>query len=382
MIFLGLPFTANAVSEPIDKRSLVPAPTNMEGMRDFVEAARTEAVELGFLILRNEAKIEGRWKNNTVYLLLLEPDGHVTFHADDRSLEDRDLSSDPLVMKVLANPGKCIEYEDHEGITGRYACSVEVLTGEIFKEGIRTTPKTQLLIAGLHTAPKPEEPFENILGSGYMPEVTAGDVKDAETLKLFVDGALEAALIHNFGVSRAETPNLIRFRPLLRKEGGPWNQGDIYLYIMLENLVLFNGNSPDLEDTTLNITDRNGCNVGEEIHRVIAGEDRECKSLGLLPQNSEGYLEYLWDNPDIEGDEDERFLDSQEFSPGFTPKLGYVKSFRTRTGVNVIMGSGVYPVVEEKPDNDGCALAGSSENLPAGLLALFLLVGIIGFRKN
>lgn len=338
-------------------------PKDMESMRAFVEAAKTRALEVGFSLLRKEAVVEGDWKRDTIYLIILERDGYVILHARDRDSEDRDLSSQSLVAEVLARPGECIEYDDHEGVSGRYACSVEIES--------RAMRGNFIMVAGLHTAPQPEVPLEELVGSNYVPEVQADEVKDAETLKLFVDGALEA-VVKNFGVSRAEVPNITRFRPLLRREGGPWNQGDIYIYIMRGNQVVFNGNNQTLEDTTLNITDRNGCNVGDEIHRVIAGEDRECKSLGLLPQDSDGYLEYLWDNPDIEGDEDERFLESQEFSPGFTPKLGYVKSFMTQQGVPLIVGSGVYPVAES---DGGCTVAGPNEALPAGLLVIFLLVG-------
>lgn len=339
-------------------------PKDMESMRAFVETAKTGFLEIGDEEFRKAAAVEGEWKQDTTYLIVLERDGYVVSHAYDRDSEDRDLSSQSPVAEVLNSPGECIKYDDYEGVSGRYACSVEI---EIERLG-----GSFIMVAGLHTAPLPEVPFEELVGSNYVPEIQADEVKDAETLKRFVDGALEA-IVNNFGVSRAEAPHLTRFRPLLRREGGPWNQGDIYIYVMLGNLVIFNGNNRALDDTTLDITDRNGCNVGEEIHRVIAGEDRECKSLGLLPQDSDGYLEYLWDNPDIEGDEDERFLESQEFSPGFTPKLGYVKSFTTPQGISLIVGSGVYPVAES---DGGCTVAGPNEVLPAGLLVIFLLVGV------
>ncbi|MXZ13424.1 MAG: hypothetical protein F4Y78_05395 [Candidatus Dadabacteria bacterium] len=349
-------------------------------MRTFIEAAKTRIIEVGFNEFRKEAKVEGDWKQEDTYLILLELDGFVLFHANDRSAEDRDLSSYyPMVAEILASREKCIQYDDHEGVSGRYACSV-VVTEEIFAlEVVTPRPQTFILIAGLHTAPQPEEPFEELIGSNYVPEVTADKVKDAETLKLFVDGALEA-IMSNFNLSRAEVPSIIRFRRVLRREGGPWNVGDIYLYIMQGDQVVFHGDRQELEDDSIRgITDSNGCVIAEEIRRVIAGEERECKSLGLLPENPEGYLEYLWDNPEIERDEDPRALESREFSPGFTPKLGYVKSFTTPNGIPMIVGSGVYPVDES---DGGCAVAGSDQALPAGFLAMFLLVGILGFRKK
>lgn len=380
IMFLGLLPVAN---------SEVPAnsinPKNMEDIRSFVDRAEARLSEARLLQFTQEIRVEGDWKHDTTYLIVLETDGYPFIHAYDRTVEDRDISSQEPVMQALDNPGECFEYEDHEGVSGRYACSIELTAAELFGRSSGTdTKRNFLLIGGLHTAPKPEEPFEELLGSGYVPEVTAGDVKNAETLKLFVDGALEAVL-NNFGVSREEAPNITRFRPLMRREGGPWNQGDIYIYVMRRNQVVFNGNSQSLEGTNLDITDKNGCNVGDEIHRVIRGEDRECVSLGLLPENPEGYLEYLWDNPDVEGDEDERFKESQEFSPGFTPKLGYVKSFTVPSDVLLIVGSGVYPVVEDK-SNGGCALASGSSGETAGLLSLLLIglvfLGIKELRKN
>lgn len=47
-------------------------PTDMEGMRAFVEAAKARLTEVGFQDFRKEATAEGRWKQNTTYLILLE----------------------------------------------------------------------------------------------------------------------------------------------------------------------------------------------------------------------------------------------------------------------------------------------------------------------
>jgi hypothetical protein len=298
-------------------------------------------------------------------------DKYSIIHGYYPEAEDRLFGSqaDALLDALGDSEGpECVGYD------GRYACAVRVNASFA---AVRDRPV--ILIGGLHHEPLPEEPFEDLIGSDYVPEVKASDVVDAKTLKLFVEGALEAFRA-NFGISPMVVPYPERFRPVMRREGGYWNHGDIYLFFMFGNQVIFNGNDQALEDTTLNITDLNGCNVGDEIMRVLAGEDRECPSLGLLPEgDTEGYLEYLWDNPDVEGDEDRRFDDpafGQRVSPGITPKLGYVQSYHTPFGIDAIVGAGVYPKTTEDTDDSGCALSGHGAPGKSALLNL-LLIGLI-----
>ena len=381
-------------------------PTNQEEVRNFVLDAK-EFIENNppWVTLPEMAKEGGRWKSGSMYLILM--DGTVgEVHAGYPDAGDMDLASSvPQVGEILEGlkPGQaddqgvfCISYTDPDGVEGRYACAASVS---------RTVPGGEILrvlVGGLHHEPLPEKTFEELLGSNYEPDIKAMDVTDSETLKLFVNGALEA-IQANFGVSRVEAPVVTRFRPVLRKEGGYWNHRDIYLFIMQGNQVIFNGNDQALEGTTLNITDLNNCNVAEEILRVAGSDNdseaRECPSLGLLPEgDSENFIEYLWDNPDIEGDEDKRFDNpafEQKITPGITPKLGYIVSFQTPLGDDVIhIGAGVYPqsVTAEEDSDDGCAIAGSG-NVPNSKkhsvfnlfligLALFTVVSWINRPKS
>ena len=363
--------SVNAVSEPMEEARRVDQ-KSMESVRDFVERASTRLDEIAFPQFRKEARMEGGlWKDGTTYLILMSGN-YPLIHGYYQDAEDRDLSSQAGTLLAALGDGEgpvCIEYDGPEE-TGRYACAVKATPSST----PRDLPPSFVIIGGLHHEPLPEEPFEDLLGSGYVPDVKAVDVVDAETLKLFVEGALEA-FGNNFGVSRQEAPYFTRFRPMLRREGGYWKHGDIYIFAMVGPSVIFNGNDQALEDKTLNITDLNGCNVGDEILRVVAGQDRECPSLGLLPSDSEGFLEYLWDNPAIEGDEDVRFNDpafGQRISPGITPKLGYVQSAGPAP---VIIGAGVYPT-DAGGDDGGCAVAGSG-NAPRGGLLNLLLIGFV-----
>jgi hypothetical protein len=362
--------------------------TSKESVRAFVERAKDRILEIGTGEFRKESRIEGGpWRYQSTYLILMEGK-YPLIHGYYRDAEDRDIGSQTaeLLAELEGKDGpECVEYNDHEGgQAGRYACAVRL--NATFRAG--GPGLSAVLIGGLHHEPLPEEPFEDLLGSSYVPDTKASDVVDAETLKLFVEDALEA-LVKNFGVDRMDAPITTRFRPVLRREGGYWNQNDTYLFVMRGDGVVFNGNDQALEDTTLNITDLNGCNVGDEILRVIGSDNdsevRECPSLGLLPEgDSENFIEYLWDNPDKEGDEDKRFDDpafGQRISPGITPKLGYVKSFRLPGGVDLIVGAGVYPTDTGMGGGggDGCAIAGSGNTGKSTLLNLFLAGCVFGY---
>ena len=208
---------------------------------------------------------------------------------------------------------------------------------------------------------------------GDTPGTTADEVVDAATLKLFVKEAVKV-IKSGFADSRHQDHRALR--SYFKGEDGPWESGSLYLFIMYDDgEVVFNAKSPVLENTTLDITDRTGCNVGEEIVRVVNGEARECRDLGLLPEDSAGFVEYLWDDPDDPDDGDSRFHDDGDrtVSPGFSPKLSYVEALHVR-GRKIIAGSGIYPAPAGKASGGGCAVSRDlSGNAPRGAtLNLFL----------
>lgn len=347
--------------------------TDMKSVADFVERAK-EAWELSgnsFFVFRKEAKREGGpWKSGSTYLIMIS-EGSAFMHANDPEAENRNLRGavpevGMLLDELNSDSGmtQCIMYDDHEGATGRYACAAVV----------DYLDESAFLIGGLHHGKLPEEDFSSLLGSDYIVETEASEVVDAETLKSFVQGALEA-FENGFNVMPPPR-SFSSFRPLLRRTDGPWRHGDIYLFAMLDNNeVIFNANDPSLEDTSLDITDINNCNVGEEIIRVIRGQGRECPELGLLPENPEGFVEYRWDNPDDPNDDDLRFKEGgrKDLSPGTTPKLTYVESYEVLSGAfSLIVGAGIYPG-GSGTDNDGCTIAGYRNNSPNALFNLFLI---------
>ena len=144
------------------------------------------------------------------------------------------------------------------------------------------------------------------------PEVTAGDVVDRETLKAFVLAAKAYA-------NNATTlPEYLSVLQEFRAEGD-WKQGSIYLFVgTTDGIVVFHAANPALEGQNLiDLEDSNGVKITQEILAAVAAGG--------------GYVEYLWDDPAVEGDEDAGSL-----------KVSYAIPY-TALGQDFILGSGFYP---------------------------------------
>ena len=143
------------------------------------------------------------------------------------------------------------------------------------------------------------------------PEVTASEVVDRETLKAFVEAAKET--LEN-AANFSEVASLVG---AFRSEGD-WKAGSMYLIALTpEGVVQFHGADLTFEDkNVLDLEDAHGVKVVQEILAAAAGGG--------------GYVEYYWDDPAIEGDED---ADS--------PKLTYAVP-ATISGQEFIVAAGFY----------------------------------------
>ncbi len=143
-------------------------------------------------------------------------------------------------------------------------------------------------------------------------EITAGDVVDRETLKAFVLAAKA------YGDKASTLPEYLNILQEFRTEG-PWKQGSIYLFLFsTEGLFILHGANPDLEGQNLiDLEDANGVKIVQELIAVTA--------------EGGGYVEYLWDNPAVEGDEEIG-----------SPKVSYVIPY-SALGQNFVLGSGFFP---------------------------------------
>ena len=154
-------------------------------------------------------------------------------------------------------------------------------------------------------------------------EITAADVVDRESLRDFVNAAVAYA-------DQATTlPEYLGILQEFRVEG-PWKHGSIYVFVaLLDGTILFHGANPDLEGQNLyELEDSNGVKFVQELIAAVAGGG--------------GYVEYLFDNPEIEGDEESG-----------SPKVSYAVPY-SAFGQDVAVGSGYYP------ESPGTAVTGQS----------------------
>ena len=154
-------------------------------------------------------------------------------------------------------------------------------------------------------------------------EITASDVVDRESLKAFV---LAAAAYGDQATSLSEYLAILQE---FRTEG-PWKQGSIYLFLFsTEGLFILHGADPSLEGQNLiDLEDANGVKIVQELIAVAA--------------EGGGYVEYLWDNPAVEGDEEIG-----------SPKVSYAIPY-SAFGQNFVLGSGFFP------ESASTAVAGQS----------------------
>ncbi len=353
------------------------------------------------IAFEQELTVEGGdWNNDTIYLMVIDENASVFTHADDPQAQNLTLAHysgetgifgrrtelDEEVQELIEaaeNGGGCVPYE--EGGEQRVACAAK-FTHPVWQSDL-------ILLAGYHHVhdihDDEEVGFDQIQCPYFVSEIIdqepyfkqgigANKVVDSDTLKEFV-----GEFVKYFGdqIESGQNPaQLAKIRNCWRAL--PWRHGAVYVFIMTEgNLVFFNGNGPHLENRSFNLRDGNECDVGNEVIRVANGQDRQCKDLGLLPEDSVGFVEYLWDDPT--DDVPPRIEEGR--APGDVPKLSYVVSFSHADflgGEKLIIGSGFHPEVS---DDDGCAIAGANSTTKSTLFNLLLIVSVLftaAFWKN
>ena len=150
-------------------------------------------------------------------------------------------------------------------------------------------------------------------------DVEAHDVMDKDSLQAFVKRAkaeVEEHVSDNDGVYDFAD---MTFRPM-----GEWHDGPIYIFILTtEGDIHFHGARMDREGTNLySEVDSNGVQFTKDLIDAAAmGGD---------------FVEYLFDNPDVMGDEDEG-----------SPKVGYAEELTFEgEDTEYVIGSGFYPATD------------------------------------
>ncbi len=296
-----------------------------ESLKGFVEGAKehflrfTSADDTAILI--SDLRNEGDFNSGDTFLIIFFPNGSVFIHGGDPSLDGinaSELEDDngvKVVQKLIeaaAAGGDFVEYTwDDPDVAGDDPARVAYATSA----GGDITQREWVLVGGF-VQDIPDEEITDLPGP---PEVWARDVVDKKTLKAFVQGAArwsEDALVA-VGLS-----NLGKVKEIFREEGGPWKSGAVYLFSMTANgYVLFHGADVNQEGKIqTHLEDKNGVRFVEKlIETALAGG---------------GFVEYYYDDPSVEGDEE---LGS--------PKVSYAEAIivpELFPGVPIVLGAGFY----------------------------------------
>ena len=340
-----------------------------EGMRKLVLHARAHIKQLvdyprGLAPFFQKIQEEGGdWRKDGIYVFRMSDEGTIQQphprYPDAQGGNLNEYAPMKELREKLETAAKgtaeCVDYEYED--EARAACAVSSdLEFEYLEEHIPA-----VLVAGL------DHDFEDVSFSGLQcpysdPKTSAVDVVDKDTLKKFVDefALFYVELVNRPGGTSNFIDSLSCFRVL------PWKRDSVYLFAMTEDtqLVVLNGNTPHLENRSLDVVDANGINVGDLIVKDLSDKDPH-----------EGvFVEYLWDDPT----DDVPPITDEGRAPGDVPKLSYVvKAPLGDTGRNIIWGSGIYP--ETAGDDSGCSVAGTSSGNKDALFSLFVVASSVFF---
>ena len=302
---------SEVVDRPTLKSFAHAAKAYFESLTTMEESARVRGM------LQDE---DGPWRSddNRMYLVRMIPDGTVLTHGTDPTADSKnlfDLKDDlgrPIVQELLAaakGGGGFVTYR-WDGVD-HVAYAIETVT---------VVPRKPLVLFAGFSPDLSSVPVD--LTPLPRPEVTAVDVVDRETLAAFTEAARRE---YQKAMSRSGLSELANVKNNFRRKWGDWNWDDVYIFaISTDAYTIFHGAQPArLEGRLFDDIDRQDINGVPYLRELLAAG-----------QNGGGFVEYMFDNPAIEGDEDAGSL-----------KIAYATGF-TVQGTDdqwVIVVSGFYP---------------------------------------
>ncbi len=260
-------------------------------------------------------RAEGDWKSGSMFLMVFLKNGDTFIHGGDRSAESRNLLDveDENGLKVVAEllaagaqGGGFVRYQNEGEQKTAYAVE--------YTSGISGRP---FVLVGGYSQDVSHVPIR--VADLPRPAVTASQVVDRDTLVAFVEAA---SRVYRDAVLSPGYKDRAGVRNAFRVEGGDWRSGSVYLWIVSAgDIIFFHATEPFREGrrTDLTRTDINGLRFAEAL-------------IGGARRDGSKFLEYHYDDPTVEGDEDTGF-----------PKLGYAVSFPVANMTQrVVVGSGIY----------------------------------------
>ena len=280
-----------------------------ETLRQFVEEAvrivssEVASSDQAYAYLDENFRPEGQWRHGEIYIFILDVNGNSFFHPTLPHLEGQDLSDWVDLQGVRLT-------EDLLAAAAAGGGYVEYLWDNPAVEGDEETGSPKLGYAASVTVGD----LELVVGSGIYPPVTAVDVRNRGTLKSFVERAASVLAENGPDLETAYAFLDANFRP-----EGEWRHGEIYVFVdTMELISFFHATRPEIEGADRSgFEDPNGVRVGHELRAAAAAGG--------------GYVEFLFDNPTVEGDEETG-----------SRKVAYATAV-TIESVALFLGSGIYP---------------------------------------
>ena len=283
--------------------------------RDYYRDASTLQQAYASCVFRRGG---GDWMTESVYIVALTSDGTVAVHSRDMALTGRQLREEVL-LPIAAAAGFDPETQSFKKPDGG---ALEMpLSGYVV--GIEYVNVSILLTAGVDIQESHLKPV--VLDPADTPAVTAGDVVDRETLKAFLNGAIEFV---SDKLATEGTGVVTRLKTDFRHEGGPWRKGSIYIYVLdTTGLVWFHGAFPQQLEFVV---------ASGRIKDAVTGESILPQVIEAAQENPEGsFVEYHFDDPADDSDS------------ATAPKVTFVRRFSLIPGLEdlfppLIFAAGFY----------------------------------------
>ena len=291
--------------------------TDRPTLKAFVEKAK-DYLE-GLTTVRQIAqmahffRVDGPWNAGDMFLITMTRKGAVLTHGEDPTADAKDLiavqdeSGRHVVQEMLAAAERGVDFVDY-----RWNGADRTAYAMPFKSGLSGW---SLMVVGGFAQDLSSVPVE--ITPLPRPEVTAAEVRDRETLRDFVEAA--ARIYREAGSS-----GIANVQRAFRQEGGDWKSGDVYIFVVsTDGYTLYHAGFP------LRFEGRQF----EDIDRQDANGVRYLRELLAAGAAGGGFVEYLFDNPAVEGDEETG-----------SPKIAYATGY-SRPGSETIfvVASGFYP---------------------------------------
>lgn len=300
-----------------------------ETLKGFVTWATAEFAQVTTLaegsMLLTDFRVEGSdWNAGNMYLILFAETGHVFIHGEDPNIDGKnaaevvDDDGTLIVQELLAagarEGGDFVEWCWDDP---RDPADAKCKDAYALKYFSQVAGRDFVVVGGY---------YQDLTHAGTslpdipLPEVSAADVVDRETLRQFVHGSVEwlEELIGLVGFERAS-----EWKTVLREDGGHFRSGPIYLFFFTaDGYVIFHGANPWREGRFAeDVVDINGVPF---VELIIAA----ARAGG-------GFVEYFWDDPTVEGDEDTG-------SPKVSYGLSLTSDLDVFQGQEFIIGAGFY----------------------------------------